>query len=359
MHGSIKKRSPLRVLLLSSRHRFEAENKRDLKLFSKMARALEQAGLAARHRSIRFERDLYNEISFEEPNVVLNALCIADHTIDQVRSIQRIIKERGYACIGTDFDTLNFIDSLGDLQERWRSLGIRSPSSFSVRRSQDGSIEGMEYAGTAIDFPYAIRPDNGIESRRERYSLIAGSSAELRRKIPQLFRRFDRILVQQCLDARRDTRFFCVARIGNGERQVLMPLELHIAKGMLFQSVTARDFVRNRASAEPISDKGTKNELLRLARAALDAAEVRDFARLDVILVDGEFVAVDLKAQPRVPDPIFDACASIGGLDEDQRTIAIFIAGFARLFLEGSAFIAIPPGMRASLPTPLFSILYG
>jgi hypothetical protein len=238
-------------------------------------------------------------------------------------------------------------------------LGIGSPSSFSVRRSQDGSIEGLERAGAANDFPYAIRPDSGIESRRERYSLIAGSSAELRKKTLRLLRRFDRILVQQCLEAKTDTRFFCVARIGNGDRQVFMPAELHMVKGTLFQSVTARDFVRNRARAEPVSDKRIKDEVLRLARTALDAAEVRDFALLDVMLADGKFIAVDLKAQPRVPDPIFDACASIAGLGEDQRTIAIFIAGFARLFLEGSAFIAIPPGMRASLPTPMFSILYG
>jgi hypothetical protein len=324
-----------------------------------MVIALEQAGLAARHRTIRFERDLNNEIGFQEPDIVLNALSIGDHTIDQVRGIQRIIQERGYACIGTDVDALNLIDSLGDLQERWRSMGISSPSSFSVRRSQDGSVEGLELAGRANDFPYAIRPDTGIESRRERYSLIAGSSAELRRKILRLLRRCDRIFVQRCLDAKRDTRFFSVARIGNGDRQVLMPLELRMSKGTLFQSVTARDFVRNRASAEPISDKRIKAEVLGLARAALDAAEVRDFARLDVMLADGELMAVDLKAQPRVPDTIFDACASIAGLDEGQRTIAIFIAGFARLFLEGSAFIAIPQGMMASLPTPLFSILYG
>lgn len=93
--------------------------------------------------------------------------------------------------------------------------------------------------------------------------------------------------------------------------------------------------------------------------AAFGAAGVKDFARLELVMVEDRLFALSIKAQPQIPDTIFDACAEIGGLSSRQRTIAIFVAGFARLFIAGKASIVIPSRMRASIPQSDFSILYG
>jgi hypothetical protein len=324
-----------------------------------MIEALDTAGIDAEHRAIRFEKDLLNAIDHAEPDVVFNALCFSDPAMGLSQGIQKILQDKGFACIGTKADSLAFIDSRDELRDRWRRNGVSTPLSFSIHRLQDGSLDGMDKAGSAKRFPYSIKPNSVIEGSAIRPFSIANSRADLRKKIIALSRRFDGILVEEFLGNKKDARLFTVGMIGNGDRAILMPSELHLAKGKSVESITDRDIARNRAKALPVDDRILERELKRFARAAIHAADVRDFARLNVIHADGKFYAIDILAQPLVPDSLFDACAAIAGLDRNQRTIAIFIAGFARLFLEGSAFIAIPSQMRTSLPQPFFSMLYG
>jgi len=140
-------------------------------------------------------------------------------------------------------------------------------------------------------------------------------------------------------------------------------LSYHIAEtnsdGLVTGMVTERDISRHRAIVAPVSDERLRDDLERFARAALEIAGARDFARLDILKVGNRLYALDIKVQPAVPDPLFDACALISGLDANQSVTAMFVAGFARLFLEGVAVIAIPSRLRSMMPKPVFSILYG
>jgi len=358
MHDSIERRHSLRVLILSTRHASNTENKREERIFGGMVKTLIGAGLNAEHRTIRSERDLLATVSFMEPDIVLNALHCSDHASGSYRSIQKIISERGYARVGTDEDSLALIDSRYSIQERWRRDGVATSLSFSIQKSRDGFLEGAERVELARDFPWSIRPDIGIASRRDRYASVASSNVELRRNINDLSRKFDRIIVEKCPGSKSGVHFYSVGVIGNYDRTLVMPLELHFKKGTHAHSVADRDITRRRVVPTPVYDKALEDELKRFARAAYISAGVRDFARIEIIRSENAFQAIDIKAQPLVPDPLFDACAANAGLDQDQRTIAIFVAGFARLFREGSAFISMPSKMSSSLAKPFFSILY-
>jgi hypothetical protein len=359
MKESVTQRNPLRVLLISSRRTSEPDTKSEAKTFESMIKALAMAGMEAEHRAIRFEKEFLNAIDQAEPDIVYNALCFYDHADGLSQGIQKILQDRGIACIGTKPDSLVALDSRGELRDRWRRNGVSTPFSFSIRRLQDGSLDGMDKVGSAKRFPYSIKTNSLIEGNAIRPLSISNSGADLRKKAIALSRRSDRILVEEFLGNKKGARLFTVGMIGNGDRAILMPSELYLARGKSIESVSARDIARNRAKVAPIDDKILEGELKRFSRAAIHAADVRDFARLNVIQADGKFYAIDILAQPLVPDSLFDACAAIAGLDQNQRTIAIFVAGFARLFLEGSAFIAIPPQTRTSLPRPFFSMLYG
>jgi D-alanine-D-alanine ligase-like ATP-grasp enzyme len=359
MHDLIEQRHSLRVLIISSRHASEAENKREARVFGGMVKTLIGAGLNADHRAIRSERDFQASVGLTEPDIVLNALCFSSHASGSYRGIQKILTEKGYAQIGTDEDSLALIDSRCSVQERWRRDGINTPQSFSVCESQDGPFEGIEKVGLIRDFPWSIRPDIGIVSRRDRYASVASSNMELRKTINNLSRKFKKIVVEKCPGSKSDVRFYSVGAIGNYDRTLMMPLELHIKKRTHAYFITDWDIARRRIVPTPVYDKALEDELKHFARTAYISAGVRDFARMDVIRSESAFYAIDIKSQPFVPDPLFDACAANAGLDQDQRTIAIFIAGFARLFREGSAFISIPSKMSSYLAKPFFSILYG
>jgi hypothetical protein len=349
----------MRILLLSSKRISESDGKRERKAFEEMIKVLAACGIHAEHRAVRFEKDFLAAVNFAEPDVVYDALCYSDHADESFRGIQKALREKGYTRIGTGVDSPVRIGSRGELLERWRMKDISTPPSFSVHRSRDGSLDEIDATGQARDFPYSVGLDTGIECRRAGYSSIADSNVELRKKISALSRRFDGILAEKYLGQKKGARFFTVSLIGNGDRAIIMPSELRLAKGAALEFIADRDVARNRAKASSIGDRALEEEIKRFARVAFGAAGVRDFARLDVIRAEGRLYAIDVKVQPTIPDLLFDACAAIAGLDKDQSTIAIFVAGFARLFLEGSAFIAIPSAMRISLPQSVFSVLYG
>jgi hypothetical protein len=111
--------------------------------------------------------------------------------------------------------------------------------------------------------------------------------------------------------------------------------------------------------AHAVEDRKRRGAVERFARAAFDAAGVRDYARCDLILAGGEFSAIEINGQPMVPDPWFEACARGAGLDEIGYLNAIVLAAIARYVREGRRGISIPSAMRELIPIGLYESLCG
>jgi D-alanine-D-alanine ligase-like ATP-grasp enzyme len=359
MHESGNQGDPVKVLLLSSRRSSASDSKREEKSFVFMVKALATAGIGAEHRAIRFEKDLLEAIRRAEPDVVMNALRAADHAEAQYLGIQRVLKEKGYPCIGTNADTLALIASRSGLLERWRKGGIRAPETIAIENPRDGRFDGLDETWLARSFPCVILPDSPKQSRDTGYCSPAFSRAELRKGITRLSRKVGRVVLREFLEGKTDARLFVVGIIGNGDRSIVMPSELCLSKGVILEAILDRDIAKHRIGTMPVDDLELGDELKHFAKAAYRGAGACDFARLDVVRAGGTFYAMDILAQPLVPDRLFEACASYAGLDRYQSTIAVFVAGFSRLFHEGNASIPIPSKIRESLPEPFFSLLYG
>jgi len=349
----------IRVLIISSRHPTKRENEEEKRKFGRMCNALFLAGLIGEQLTIRSVRDLMGYLQYSEPDVVLNALTFSKNDAETFQDVMELLRERNYGCIGTSAEALTLIGSKDDLRDLWWRSDIRIPPYFSIRRTEDGSIADKDWTESARNFPYLVRPGTGAESDDPRFHAIAESAAELRMRIGALMLTFDNVLVEEFLGNEKDARRFAVGWIGNKDRSIVMPSELRLSDGLVTGMVTERDISRHRAIVAPVSDERLRDDLERFARAALEIAGARDFARLDILKVGNRLYALDIKVQPAVPDPLFDACALISGLDANQSVTAMFVAGFARLFLEGVAVIAIPSRLRSMMPKPVFSILYG
>ncbi|MBP6086934.1 MAG: hypothetical protein KA449_01865, partial [Pelolinea sp.] len=82
-----------------------------------------------------------------------------------------------------------------------------------------------------------------------------------------------------------------------------------------------------------------------------------DYARLDVMHVNGKFYAIEINGQPMIPDKWFEACAQGVGLNKTQYLNAIFFAGIQRNIHAGYHHLKVPEMLNKLLPEEIRSIL--
>lgn len=348
----------LRVLIISSRHSSTRRNEEEKKKFDKMSDTLFLAGLIGEHLMVRTLRNLMEQLRYSEPDVVINALSFSEMDAKTFQAANDLLQGRNFGCIGTNADALVLVNSKDSLRDLWWRSDIRIPPSFSLGRTRDGSMAEMDWLESMKSFPYTVKPGPGPGSDDPGFTAVVNSGAELREKAGALLRRFDSVQVEQFLGNREDLRWFTVGSIGNKDRSIVMPAEIWLSGSMTMDAVTERDISRHRATIVPVVDGKLRDEVESFAREAIEAAGVKDFARLDLLMSGEKLYALDLKVQPEIPDPLFEACARLAGLDANQCMTAIFVAGFARLFFEGFALIPIPSRLRNMVPRSIFSILY-
>jgi|GEM_PF-5939974 D-alanine-D-alanine ligase-like ATP-grasp enzyme len=324
-----------------------------------MSDTLFLAGLIGEHLMVRTLRDLTEQLRYSEPDVVINALSFPETDAKTFQTANELLQGRNFGSIGTNADALVLVNTKDRLRDLWWRSDIRTPSSFSLGWNGDDSIAEMDWLESANSFPYTVKPGPGPDSDDPGFAAVVSSSAELREKAGALLRRFDSVRIEQFLGNREDLRWFSVGSIGNKDRSIVMPAEIGLSGGITMNTVTERDISRHRVTIAPILDKKLRDEVERFAREAIEAPGVKDFARLDLLMSSAKLYAFDLKVQPEVPDLLFEACARLAGLDANQCMTAIFVAGFARLFLEGFAHIPIPSRLRNMVPRSIFPILYG
>jgi D-alanine-D-alanine ligase len=338
-------------LLVLSRIAMKASRAREEARFSSLVEAANSAGLAAKHVFIDSADGLVEALARFRPDI---AFC-SFFRFDGGTYLRESLIEAGIAWIGSSSEVMELALSKPRMKTRWRSMGIPTPDWHTVRKSADGSLEGIELLECMRDFPYIVKPANEGNSRGIDSGSIARSAMELYSRSSLIAEEFGEALVERFVSGAEDSREFTVAMIGNGSRKIVSAIEIRKPSGSSL--VTEEDKEAQATSLAPIGDARLNDRVEHLARRVFASAGARDYARCDILLHEGKLYAIEMNGQPMVPDRWFEACACEAGLDSRQYLCAILLSGIVGNAETGHAFIPIPREMERILPRRIYEKL--
>jgi len=181
--------------------------------------------------------------------------------------------------------------------------------------------------------------------------------SSLTKKLDELLEVFDEILVEKFLGDIPGIREFTIAMIGNPGRMLLMPAEIVLKTPKAHRIITTSDKDEHHTQALPVTDPSVRKELLCFSEKALLVAQVRDYARCDVMMAGNQFYAIEINGLPMIPDKWFEICSSDAGLSDKQYILAIFIAGLIRNLKKKGTRLRLTKKMICSLPKNIWKTL--
>jgi D-alanine-D-alanine ligase-like ATP-grasp enzyme len=271
------------------------------------------------------------------------------------RGVYEILEERKMPFVGSPAPVLELCRSKSRLKHVWEDRGIATPSHFSVRRTKTGVVSGRRLIGKAKDFPYIVKPDGEDDGCGFRARSIAFDSGALAACVDSALEEYDELLVEHFVGG-ASSHEFAAAMIGSGDRALVLPAEMRLKGSRPIKVVTREDRERGLAAVLPVLG-GERERIGEFARRAFAAAGARDYARCDLVDEGGRLFALDVKGQPRMPDPWFEACAAGAGLDPDQYVVAIALAALLRCAEGGNGLRLLPPQASSFLPESILDRL--
>lgn len=328
----------------------------DAERFSRMAVIVARSGIEAACHLIPSKNRLLEVIEAEAPDIVFSA---ESHTRDESgrrENIHAILESLGVAYIGSSPEALDLALSKAALKENWQDGGVATPAYLLARRpgAGEGDERGLPDPGI---YPCVLKPNREGNSRGLDESSIVFNHQALQNKLRDLFHNYDEVLVEEYLGDGADVREFTVAMIGNGEERIIAPAEITLLQVKKHRIITTADKDNHLTRAVPVEDNLLREKLIVFARDAFDAADVRDYARLDVIMADEKLCAIEINAQPMIPDRWFEVCSAGAGLDAAQYICEIFLAGIVRHNAQGRDRLDIPPEILELLPDKILDII--
>jgi D-alanine-D-alanine ligase-like ATP-grasp enzyme len=312
--------------------------------FARMGEALRRAGFAFDFRE--FGREETTRRRFEE----LLRECDPDLVFCSFfdSGVYHALAQRKIPFVGSTASALRLCRSKSRLKRVWEDRGIATPGYFSVRRTKSGSVSGRGLVVAAEDFPYIVKPDGEDEDRGIRARYVAFDALSLAACVDSALEEYDELLIEH-FPVGSSSREYTVAMIGSGDRALMLPAEIGLKGSRPIQVVTLEDRERGLAAALAV-EGGERERLGEFARRAFMAAGLRDYARCELVDEGGSLLALELKGQPRMPDPLFDACAAGAGLDPDQYVVAVALAALLRCAKAGNRLLRLPPEAESLLP---------
>ena len=347
----------MKVLIVSKATLVIDEIVNDQHRFSRLVSALQKAGMDAHHFSTKTVADFNQLLDRFTPDLVFSAAYSVQDENGHFQIIHELLDQKQIAYIGSDADTLALVLSKVDLKDRWSKYGIPTPPYHVVRKTQNGGIQGLEEAKSLQNYPYILKPSKDGNSRGISQKSIVNSSHALLEGVWELLTSYNEILVEQYLGTDPELREFTIALIGNHKHGLLLPSEIILNNNVGYRVITTSDKDEGRTQAFAVDDPVLREQLIIFARKAFEAAEVKDYARLDVLFSRGKLYAIEINGQPMVPDRWFEACARGVRLDIDQYLCAIFLAGIVRNIQNGHPNLKIPGKMVEILPGDLFRLI--
>lgn len=328
----------------------------DARRFAGMAEQLERGGIHASCHLIDSVSRLRQAVVLEKPEIAYSAAYYTRDDSGGCESIHELLEQWHIPYIGSSSEVLELVLSKFALKERWLEVGVSTPHAILVRKSDP--LEGLagNLANRGITFPCLLKPNREGNSRGLDENSIVFDDASLWNKLADLFPIYDDVLIEEYLGCNPDIREFTTAMIGNGEHRIICPAEITLLRNKKYRIITTRDKDDHHTRAAPVEDEMLKGDLIEFARNAFDAAGVRDYARLDILMTGGQFYAIEINGQPMIPDRWFEVCSSDAGLDSGKYLQAIFLAGIVRHNSQG-ALLNIPSGLMKLLPDEILDIM--
>ncbi len=328
----------------------------DAERFCKMTGILENAGIEALCRPISSKFSLLEVIQAEAPDIVFSAESHIQDESGRRENIHAILESLGVAYVGSSPRALDLALSKAALKTRWQDRDVSTPDFYLACRldAAKGIEDGL--INSSI-FPCVLKPNREGNSRGLDEDSIVFDHEARQRKLRELLREFDEVLVEEYLGNGENVREFTIAMIGNGEGQIIAPAEIILLQEKKHRIITTTDKDDHLTRALPVEDDLLRDRLIMFAREAFDAAGVRDYARLDVIMTGEQLSAIEINGQPMIPDRWFEICSAGAGLDSNQYIQAIFLAAIVRHNAEGGGHLDVPPEMEDVLPGEILDII--
>lgn len=328
----------------------------DAERFSGMAGVLVRAGIEAVCCAIPSKTRLLEIIEAEAPDIVFSA---ESHTRDEsgrCENIHAILESLDVAYIGSSPEALDLALSKAALKKRWQDRGVETPAFLLACRpvAGDANVCGLPDPGI---YPCVLKPNREGNSRGLDESSIVFNGKALQNKLRDLFRYYDEVLIEEYLGDSADVREFTVAMIGNGAGRIIAPAEIILVQAKKHRIITTADKDDHLTRALSVEDGLLRDKLIVFSREAFEAAGVRDYARLDVIMAEEKLFAIEINGQPMIPDRWFEMCSAGAGLEPDQYLYAVFLAAIVRNNAQGSGHLDIPPEMVDLLPDGILDII--
>ena len=340
--------------LIINRKRLERELI-DMKRFQKMIKTLKKGGIEAHYHTLETKQALLALLECEQPNLVY---CANYYILDEDGSpinAHELIDERGICRVGSAVDVLELVLSKSELKKQWMRDQIATPRFF-VLRQENGQVIGLETALNAADYPYILKPDREGNSRGLDSSSIVFNAESLNSKAQALLMQYKQVMVEKFLGGAGDLHEYTVGLIGSGRQKLLLPAEIHLKIRKRVRLITTADKDQHRTQALPIRDEILRKKLSSFASKAFASAGIRDYARLDVLSVNGELYAIEINGLPMIPDKWFEACSKSICMQDDQYLNAIFLSSIIRERGEGKN-IQVPAQMKQALSGRVFAAL--
>ena len=342
-------------VLIASRPR-EERAEEDQRRFADLASELAKGEVEATVASI-FEYDQFlTVLDQEKPDIVFPAIYFVKQPGGEKINIAKVLDERRIPYIGSDARTLELVLVKSALKKLWQQNQVSTPE-FCVIRKDEALQEKIDKLLEAAQFPMIIKPDTEGNSRGLDENSIVRSEDRLITKAKSLLKSYNQILVERYLGAAPDFREYTIALIGNGQRALFMPAQIKLKVMRKPRIVTTQDKDRHNTFAIPVCEPEIRDSLIAFGREAFAIAGVRDYARLDVMHVNGKFYAIEINGQPMIPDKWFEACAQGVGLNKTQYLNAILFAGIQRNIHAGYHHLKVPEMLNKLLPEEIKSIL--
>jgi D-alanine-D-alanine ligase-like ATP-grasp enzyme len=334
----------------------EGRIQEDSQRFQEMLTTIRRGGVDGRYYAIQTKSELLNILQSEHPDLIYCANYYIQDENGGMSSIHRLLDELQVSYIGSAPDKLELVLSKIDLKEKWQRDNVPTPRFFKVYKS-GSSIMGLEAAVAAADFPYILKPDREGNSRGLDQSSIVFDQNALENKVRELLRKYKTILVEKFLGNADNLHEYTVAMIGNGKNKLLMPAEIKLKQKKEVRIVTTQDKDNHLTQAIPVRDPLLFQKLVDFAKKAFESADMRDYSRCDLIMVDEKLYAIEINGLPMVPDKWFEVCASGVSLDSEQYIDAIIMAGMGRAIKNRKRDMQVPLQMAQILPAPIFTRL--
>jgi len=292
--------------------------------FIQLKSYLEQFSILVKLIIVRSAEELKHDLNKIDDRTII--FCTAYNTIEKdgnSRIVHSILEEAELEYIGSDSHTLKMVMSKIKLKKRWCEGGIRTPDFHVINDLKD--IDGITRG-----YPYILKPALEGNSRGIDEKSIVINHLELEIVVSDRLPIYKTLILEQYLGFKTDLREFTVGLIGNVENPIIMPSEIKLISNHARRVITTFDKENQNAIAIPIQCEKLKVEVSEFASKAFKVSGVRDYARCDILHVDGDFYAIEINGQPMIPDNWFDRGASDEGFTDSNYIFAILLSSMRR-----------------------------